>query len=91
MFERILENKTIIMIIFCILIYGLYIFKDRMKLFLVQNNDKKVYFDETNNKILEFDKNNMGDTFIPSERFEGKKYGYIFKSDTLGVGYYLDK
>ena len=91
MLEEILNYKFIVIVTFVILIYGLYIFKDRMKLFLVQNNDKKVYFNEANNKILEFDKNNMGDTFIQSERFEGKKDGYVFKSDSLGTGYYLDK
>ena len=31
-----------------------------------------------------------GDAFIPSRHFDGEKYGYIFKSDSQGVGYYLD-
>lgn len=31
-----------------------------------------------------------GDSFIPSSTFAGEKYGYIFKSDGQGVGYYLD-
>lgn len=29
--------------------------------------------------------------FIPSDTFVGAKKGYIFKNDSNGIGYYLDK
>ena len=29
--------------------------------------------------------------FIPSDTFVGAKEGYIFKNDSNGIGYYLDK
>ena len=29
--------------------------------------------------------------FIPSKTFSGAKKGYIFKNDSNGIGYYLDK
>ncbi len=28
--------------------------------------------------------------FIPSDTFTGAKSGYVFKNDTMGIGYYLD-
>ena len=31
------------------------------------------------------------ESFIPSDRFVGAKKGYIFKNDSNGIGYYLDK
>ncbi len=34
--------------------------------------------------------NNKKD-FIPSNKFVGKKEGYVFKMDSEGLGYYLDK
>jgi len=30
-------------------------------------------------------------TFIESERFSGSKKGYVYKMDSHGLGYYLDK
>ena len=30
-------------------------------------------------------------TFIESSTFSGSKKGYVFKLDTQGLGYYLDK
>ena len=29
--------------------------------------------------------------FIPSETFIGENKGYVFKNDTAGLGYYIDK
>lgn len=29
--------------------------------------------------------------FIESDKFSGRKKGYVFKLDTQGLGYYLDK
>jgi len=34
---------------------------------------------------------NVLESFIPSDTFVGAKKGYIFKNDSDGVGYYLDK
>lgn len=34
---------------------------------------------------------NVLESFIPSDTFVGAKNGYIFKNDSDGVGYYLDK
>ena len=34
--------------------------------------------------------NNKKD-FIPSNKFAGAKDGYVFKMDSHGLGYYLDK
>ena len=31
------------------------------------------------------------ESFIPSDTFVGVKKGYIFKNDSNGIGYYLDK
>ena len=31
------------------------------------------------------------ESFIPSTTFIGAKEGYIFKNDSNGIGYYLDK
>ena len=35
--------------------------------------------------------NEKKDDFIPSKKFNGKKNGYVFKTDKKGLGYYLDK
>lgn len=43
--------------------------------------------------IYYYKKNTPSDeiiTFIPSQSFNGYKSGYVFKFDTLGLGYYLD-
>ncbi len=34
--------------------------------------------------------NNKKD-FVPSKKFAGAKEGYVFKMDSQGLGYYLDK
>lgn len=34
---------------------------------------------------------NVIESFIPSDTFTGAKKGYIFKNDSNGIGYYLDK
>jgi flagellar basal body-associated protein FliL len=34
---------------------------------------------------------NVIESFIPSNTFTGAKKGYIFKNDSNGIGYYLDK
>tara|TARA_Y100000996_G_C22525529_1_gene644269 strand:- start:1444 stop:1644 length:201 start_codon:yes stop_codon:yes gene_type:complete len=34
---------------------------------------------------------NVLESFIPSDIFVGAKKGYIFKNDSNGIGYYLDK
>ena len=31
------------------------------------------------------------ETFIASEKFTGAKNGYVFKMDSQGLGYYLDR
>ena len=36
-------------------------------------------------------KNNQRQSFIPSDKFVGAKNGYVFKMDSHGLGYYLDK
>jgi len=30
-------------------------------------------------------------TFIEADKFSGSKEGYVFKMDSQGLGYYLDK
>ena len=40
--------------------------------------------------ISESMSNNKKD-FIPSKKFAGAKEGYVFKMDSQGLGYYLDK
>lgn len=87
MLEQILNHKFTIIALFIILIVALWVFKDKLNL----NNEKKVHFNENNNKILEFDKNQVSNSFIPTDEFQGKKDGYIFKADDLGLGYYIDK
>ena len=47
---------------------------------------KKVTFNEKNNEILEISKND----YIKSNTFKGMKRNYVFKTDYLGTGYYLD-
>jgi hypothetical protein len=86
MLEQILNYKFIVIVVFVILILGFSFFKDRLNLTINSDNQKKVHFNEEKNKIVE--PNQM---FIPTDNFQGKKDGYVFKSDSLGVGYYLDK
>ena len=35
--------------------------------------------------------NQVSNSFIPTDEFQGKKDGYVFKADDLGLGYYIDK
>lgn len=91
MLEEILNYKIIIIVLLVVLIGGLWVFKDKLNLSLNSDNQKKVYFNEDKNKILEFDKNEVSTNFIPANGFQGKKDGYVFKADNLGVGYYVDK
>lgn len=84
MFEELINNKYIIPILFLIFLAILWFFKDKIIL-----NKKKVVINEDKNKILEFDKNNSTN-FIKSDMFNGFKHDYVFKTDNLGTGYYLD-
>ena len=34
---------------------------------------------------------NKEKSFIPSDKFSGAKEGYVFKMDSKGLGYYLDR
>ncbi|MBT6471814.1 MAG: hypothetical protein HOK52_11235 [Candidatus Marinimicrobia bacterium] len=34
---------------------------------------------------------NKNKDFLPSDKFAGAKEGYVFKMDSKGLGYYLDK
>lgn len=80
MLEYLLNYKLIFIIIFFLLFL---IFKDKIL------NKKKVVINENKNKIVEFDKTNT-ENFIKSDMFNGLKEGYVFKTDNLGTGYYLD-
>lgn len=42
------------------------------------------------NKVVE-NLDNKEKDFIPSNKFSGAKDGYVFKMDSHGLGYYLDK
>ena len=91
MLEQILNYKFTIIVLLIVLIAGLWFFKDKLNLSLNSDNQKKVHFNKDKNRILEFDKNEISTNFIPVDNFQGKKDGYVFKSDNLGVGYYVDK
>ena len=86
MFENVLNYKFTIIVLLVILIAGLWFFKDKLNLSLNSDNQKKVYFNEDKNKIVEPEQ-----SFIQTDKFQGKKDGYVFKADDLGVGYYVDK
>ena len=45
---------------------------------------------QTESTISEPMSNNKKD-FMPSNKFAGAKEGYVFKMDSQGLGYYLDK
>jgi len=45
-----------------------------------------VYYSKTRDGFV-----NKKLNFIPSENFTGAKIGYVFKNDTSGIGYYIDK
>ena len=86
MFKNVLNYKFNIIVLLIVLIAGLWFFKDKLNLSLNSDNQKKVHFNEDKNKVVE--SNQM---FIPADNYQGKKDGYVFKSDNLGVGYYVDK
>ena len=52
----------------------------------VNNGSGKI---STKNKITSEHNNN--EFFIPSNNFIGGKNGYVFKNDSMGLGYYRDK
>ena len=86
--NKIFDNKKLFLI-FILLFLIILIFKDKIfnknniNLF---NKKKEVTFNEEKNKILEIHK-----TFIESNTFQGMKENYVFKKDSLGIGYYLDE
>tara|TARA_Y100000817_G_C16830182_1_gene533151 strand:- start:273 stop:464 length:192 start_codon:yes stop_codon:yes gene_type:complete len=47
-----------------------------------------LYTRDTNKEPM---KNKQLPLFIPSDKFAGAKNGYVFKMDSHGLGYYLDK
>lgn len=53
--------------------------------YLLYTNFKK------NEINMETEKNNIHESFISSDTFIGRKDGYVFKNDTQGLGYYIDK
>ena len=87
-----LEGKGcyIVIIIVCFLIYLGYLYvksKDKHNGNLNKDNLNKENLNEDNHTkdikpILKY---------IESDKFNGLKNGYIFKKDTKGIGYYLDK
>ena len=83
MLENILNYKSTIIILVLVLIAGLWFFKDKINF-----NKKKVIINEDSNKVLEFNKEKIN--FIQSDTFNGVKKGYVFTTDDLGTGYYLD-
>jgi len=44
--------------------------------------------DEINTEI---EKTVIQESFISSDKFVGRKDGYVFKNDRQGLGYYIDK
>ena len=86
-------DRKICVFIFISLILIILIFKDKIfnKIFNKNNinlfnKKKEVTFNEEKNKTLEIQKK-----FIESNTFQGKKENYVFKNDSLGIGYYLDE
>lgn len=50
--------------------------------FYMQHNNKQVTIKESRTRLP---------TFIEAIEFSGSKKGYVFKMDSQGLGYYLDK
>ena len=93
MLDFILDYKKLFFIFLILFILIILIFKDKIfnKIFNKNNinlfnRKKEVTFDEEKNKTLEIPKK-----FIESNTFQGKKENYVFKKDSLGIGYYLDE
>ena len=51
--------------------------------FYMQRDNKK--------ELVEKHPIKKGPTFIEADKFSGSKEGYVFKMDSQGLGYYLDK
>lgn len=51
--------------------------------FYMQRDNKK--------ELVEKQPIKKGPTFIEADKFSGSKEGYVFKMDSQGLGYYLDK
>ena len=51
--------------------------------FYIQRDNKK--------ELVEKQPIKKGPTFIEADKFSGSKEGYVFKMDSQGLGYYLDK
>ena len=93
MLDFILDYKKLFLIFLILFILIILIFKNKIfnKIFNKNNinlfnRTKEVTFDEEKNKTLEIPKK-----FIESNTFQGKKENYVFKKDSLGIGYYLDE
>lgn len=83
MLKNILNYKYSFIISLLVLILGLLYFRNKLL------PKKKVKFNEAENKVIIIDDIETK-KFIKSDIFNGKKDGYIFKTDLLGTGYYLD-
>lgn len=83
MLKNLLNYKYSFIITLLLLILGLLYFKNKLL------PKKKVKFNEAENKVIVIDDIETK-KFIKSDIFDGKKTGYVFKTDALGTGYYLD-
>ena len=83
MLKNLLNYKYSFIITLLLLILGLLYFKNKLL------PKKRVKFNEAENKVIVID-DIENKKFIKSDIFDGKKTGYVFKTDVLGTGYYLD-
>jgi hypothetical protein len=73
-------------IIFFLLLAGLfYSFTKSIVKNNINDTDIKEKFKNSKNNIQ-----NKENIFVPSDKFNGKKEGFVFKNDSKGVGYYTD-
>ena len=50
------------------------------------------YFQKSKKNVVEYMGGNIQqEPFIASDKFDGAMDGYVFKNDSNGLGYYLDK
>ena len=89
MLKNILNYKYCFLISLVILILTLLYFRNKLL------PKKRVKFNEDKNQVKIINSvnnkfNNVDNKFIKSDIFDEKKKGYIFKTDILGTGYYLD-
>ena len=49
------------------------------------------YMQKSKKNVEEPMENYQQEAFIQSESFSGAQEGYVFKNDSNGIGYYLDK